>query len=115
MIRGQENRPYDDRLRAMGLFSLEKHKLRGDLMAIYKFIRDDHQYLGECLFTRSPQGMTRSNGYKLLQDHFRRDIRKNCFTVRTPKVWNSLASEVVQAPTLNTFKSKLDAYLAGIL
>ena len=115
MIRGQESSPYDDRLRAMGLFSLEKCRLRGDLMATYKFIRGDHQDLGERLFTRVPQGIMRSNSYKLLQDCFGLDIRKNFFTIRAPKVWNSLPSEVVQAPTLNTFKSKLDAYLAGIL
>ena len=78
MIRGQENRSYDDRLRDMGLFSLEKRRLRGDLMATYK---SDHQGLGERLFTRAPQGMMRSSGYKLLQDHFRLDIRKNFFTV----------------------------------
>ena len=52
---------------------------------------------------------------KLLQDRFRLDIKKNFFIVRVPKVWNSLPAEVVQVPTLNTFKSKLDAYLAGIL
>ena len=79
----------------MGLFSLEKHRLRGDLMATYKFIRGDHQDLGECLFTRVPQGMTRSNSYKLLQDHFRLDIRKSFFPVRAPKVWNSLPVEMV--------------------
>uniref|UniRef100_A0A7M4EM81 Pentraxin (PTX) domain-containing protein n=1 Tax=Crocodylus porosus TaxID=8502 RepID=A0A7M4EM81_CROPO len=43
------------------------------------------------------------------------NTEKNFFPVRAPKVWNSLPAEVVQAPTLNTFKSKLDAYLAGIL
>ena len=90
-------------------------RLMCDLMATYKFLRGDHQDLGERLFTRAPQGTTRSNGHKLLQDHFRLDIRKNFFAVRAPEVWNSLPAEVVQAPTLNTFKSKLDAYLAGIL
>uniref|UniRef100_A0A7M4F6H3 Arf-GAP with coiled-coil, ANK repeat and PH domain-containing protein n=1 Tax=Crocodylus porosus TaxID=8502 RepID=A0A7M4F6H3_CROPO len=52
--------------------------------------------------------MTRSKGHKLLQDRFRLVIRKNFFTVPVPKVWNSLPAEVVQAPTLNTFRSKLD-------
>ena len=99
----------------MGLFSLEKRRLRDDLVAAYKFIRGVHQDLGERLFTRAPQGTMRSNGCKLLQDCFRLDIRKNFFTVRVPKVWNNLPLEVVQAPTLNTFKSKLDAYLVGIL
>ncbi|XP_059589287.1 protein NDRG3 isoform X10 [Alligator mississippiensis] len=109
MIRGQENRPYDERLRAVGLFSLEKRRLRGDLVAA-------HQNLGERLFTRVPHGMTRSKSHKLVQDHFSLvDIRKNFFIVRAPKVWNRLPPEVVQAPTLNTFKRNLDVYLAGIL
>ena len=42
MIRGQESTPYDERLRAMGLFSLERCRLRGDLVATYKFIRSVH-------------------------------------------------------------------------
>ena len=109
MIRGQEKRPYDKRLRAMGLFSLQKRRLRGDLVATYKFIRGAHQDLGERLFTRAPQGMTRSNGHKLHCDRFRLDIRKNFFTVRAPKVWNRQPPEAVQAPTLNAFKTHLDA------
>ena len=63
MIRGQENRPYDERLRAMGLFSREKHRLVGDLVATYKFIRGVHQDLWEHLFTKAPQGVTRSNSH----------------------------------------------------
>ena len=99
----------------MGLFSLEKRRLRGDLMATYKFIRGDHQDLGDRLFTSAPQGTMKLNCHKLKQDRFRVDRRKNFFPVRAPRVWNSLPAEVVQAPTMNTFKSKLDAYLAGIL
>ncbi|XP_059579843.1 carboxypeptidase Q isoform X8 [Alligator mississippiensis] len=59
IIRGQENRPYEERLRAIGLFSLEKCRLREDLVAAYKYIRGVHQDLRECLFTRAAQVMTR--------------------------------------------------------
>ena len=107
MIRGQENRSYDDRLRAMGLFSLEKRRLRSDVMATCEFIMGDHQYLGERLFTRAPQGMMRLNGYKLLQDRFKLDIRKNFFTVRASRVWNSLPLEVVQARWLSACYCKV--------
>ena len=37
------------------------------------------------MFTRVPQGRTRSNGHKLLEDGFRLDVRKNFFTVRVAK------------------------------
>ena len=56
MIRGQENRPYDDRLGAMGLFSQEKHRLRGDLVATYKLIRVLIRIWGNVCSPEPPKG-----------------------------------------------------------
>ena len=56
MIRGQENRLYNDRLRAMGLFSLEKRRLGGDLMATYKFIGVTTSIWGNVCSPERPKG-----------------------------------------------------------
>jgi len=37
MIRGLENLPYKDRLRKLGLFSLQKRKLQGDFTAAFQY------------------------------------------------------------------------------
>ena len=57
----------------------------------------------------------RSNGFKLRQGRFRLDIRKKFFTQRVVTHWNRLLKEVVDAPSLEAFKARLDVALGSLV
>ena len=88
MIRGLETKPYEERLKELGMFSLEKRKLRGDMIAYFKYLKDCHTEEGQDLFSIIPECRTRDNGLKLKEARYRLHIRENFLTVRAVRQWN---------------------------
>jgi len=70
---------------------------------------------GDKHFSRSCCDRTRGNGFKLKDGTFRLSIKKICFTVRVVKHWHRLPREVIDAPSLETFKIRLERSLSNLI
>jgi len=111
MVRGLKHLSYEDRLRDLGLFSLEKRRHQGDLLAAFQYLKRAYR---KDDFTRMCSHRTRGNGCKLKEGRFRLAIRKKFFTMRVVKHWNKLPREAVDAASLEVFKARLDGALSNL-
>ncbi|KFQ84456.1 hypothetical protein N337_12680, partial [Phoenicopterus ruber ruber] len=115
MIRGLEHLSSEDRLRELGLFSLEKRRLQGDLFAAFQYLKGAYRKDGDKLFSRACCDRTRGNGFKLKEGRSKLAIRKKFFIMRVVRHWSRLPREAVDAPSLEVFKGRLDGALSNLV
>jgi hypothetical protein len=98
---------YSQRLSRLGLFSLGRRRLRGDLIETYKGLMGLNNY-GSQLFTYNGNTALRGHLLKLDKKRVSTTIRANFFSNRVVNAWNKLPQPVVTAVSVDAFKQKLD-------
>ena len=108
MIPGLKHVEYEERLKTLNLYSMERRRLRGDLIETFKIV---HGLIGisrDALFDLAPQVGTRGHQLKLKKPCSRLQLRANFFGVRVINAWNKLPNDLVNLETVDGFKRMLD-------
>ena len=103
-----KGKTYPERLKILGLPTLEYRRERADMVQVYKIMNDIDKVDEDKLFTMSQYAGTRGHPFKIYKKRFRLNIRGNYFSNRIIDSWNELPENTVMAPTLNSFKSSLN-------
>ena len=111
MLPGLDGLSYKERLDKLGLFSLERRRLRGDLIEVYKIMRGIDQLDSQYLFPKVGESKARGHRFKVRGERYKSVQRGNCFTQRVVSVWNKLPEVVAEAGTILSFKKHLDSYM----
>lgn len=106
-VPGLADLSYEERLRKLGLPTMVFRRLRGDLINTFKYLSGIYQ-VTPCLPPVDNSSRTRGHDKKLKKQHAHTDKRRFFFTQRVGDWWNSLPEEVVNAPSVNAFKNRLD-------
>ena len=80
------------------------------MIQVFKILKGIAMLDPDQFFTMSAESTTRGHGLKMMKTFSRLGVRQNVFIQRVVNDWNSFPAEVVESPTLNTFKSRLDKF-----
>ena len=109
LVHGFNKMSYEQRLEALGLYSLQQRRLRGDLIETYKILNGNEKINSEQLFQKATTTELRGHSLKLYKKSSRLELRKHFFQPKnTVDHWNKLPDNVVSAATISSFIKRLD-------
>ena len=114
LIPSIRNKPYEDRLKHLDLYSLTKRRLRGKLIQCFKIVKGFDNVNMNNFSTFAPEMPTRGHSLKLSGHRVNLDATKFFFTNDIIDAWNRLPITVIESTTINMFKSRLDHHLSDI-
>ncbi len=109
-MRGLLHVLYEEGLRQLNLFALERRRLRADLILAFKIFNGEIDLNPSDFFLRPPRAGLRGHTYRLLQGPSRLRRRSGAFSVRVVKYWNRLPTHLALAPSVSIFKKQLDRH-----
>ncbi|XP_074658653.1 uncharacterized protein LOC141911564 [Tubulanus polymorphus] len=110
MIVNVKNLPYEERLKYLKIPCLTYRRLRYDMIETFKLVTNVYSTDNDIIMLDARRRFTRGHPYKLEKRRCRKNIRLKYFTNRIINYWNSLPTEVVETPSVNSFKARLDDY-----
>ncbi|MEE4247492.1 MAG: hypothetical protein V2I33_18950 [Kangiellaceae bacterium] len=99
---------YEQRLRSLGLPTLEYRRLRYDMLQVFKIMNGLEDIDPESLICKANPGRTRGHQWKLKKERTRTARARKSFRHRVVDNWNELPERVVNATSMNEFKSRLN-------
>ena len=116
LIIGCRGLSYNERLKFLGLPSLEYRRMRGDLIEVFKILHGCYDYTTtSSLFELSDGSSTRGHNFKLKKKRVCTNLYNKFFTNRVINTWNNLLNETVNAPSVNAFKGRVDRELSRFM
>ena len=106
MVHGMRYKNAEERRKLLGLMTLEQRRERGDLIEVFKILKGQTK-IDPSLFWEVREARNGARLIKNLATNGRRQ-RLNFFSYRVTQKWNLLPVNVKTAPSLDSFKSRLD-------
>ena len=100
---------YEDRLRQLGLPTLEYRRDRNDMIQVYKAIHGNDDINWMSLFMLVPSTATRGHSLKIFKKQCRTAQRLHTFSMRIIDQWNGLSNSTLSSKSVNAYKSALNA------
>ena len=114
MVEGLREYSYEDRLKILGLTTLETRFLWADLIDVFKILRGFGNLDPDPFFKVIGDGARKGRSVKLFKKRYRLEVGKSKFASRVCEEWNRLGDGIVSAETVNVFNTRLDHHLRNV-